>query len=58
MTEQERKHVTDLLDDVILQVRRGKITHARIDEMLCHLQWLLDHPGWQVNRVTNELEAT
>ena len=42
----ERKHIADLLGEVVVAVRMGKITYAQIDERLNYIQFLLDHEGW------------
>ena len=55
MTEQERNHVAQYVWQVIGDLDAGRASLVR--EKLAHIAWLLDHPGWQVNRPINLEEA-
>lgn len=55
MTDSERNHITSLVGVILTEVRKGRT--ELLEERLTHIQWLLDHPGWQVNRPINFEEA-
>lgn len=55
MTDQERNHIAQHVWQLLTDVRAGRAT--LVEERISHIAWLLDHPGWQVNRPINELEA-
>lgn len=57
MSNEERAHIAARLGHLSVMCRMGRITLAQVDEQINHIQWLLDHPGWQVNRPINEREA-
>lgn len=54
MAEAERLHVADLVRGILTEARKGHV--SLLEEKLGHVAFLLEHPGWQVNRPTN-LEA-
>lgn len=56
MTDAERNHIAQHVWQLLTDVRAGRAT--LVEERVAHIAWLLDHPGWQVNRPINFEEAT